>query len=125
MIDHGFFHPGFHFIFHQFTFIKIYFHQALIVACNSFDQFLMQRFCLFLFIIWDWQLFRLAATFFKFIHDHPQHINNFMKACTHLVRILNNHYIISKMRLCFSNSALSVPCVKSVTQRVIGVPPRK
>ena len=42
MVDHCFFHSYFHFIFFQFSFVEIFFHQSFVIAGDGFYQFLVQ-----------------------------------------------------------------------------------
>ena len=42
MVDHCFFQSHLHFIFIQFAFVKIFFHQGFIISGNGFNQFFMQ-----------------------------------------------------------------------------------
>ena len=96
-MDHCLLNPLFHFVFIQFAFLEIFFHQALIIAGHSFYQFFVQIFGFLFFIIRYWQFFRFAPIVLEFVQGHAQHVNDLMKARTLLPWILDHDNLVAKM----------------------------
>ena len=106
--DHGGMHTGFHFFFGKFTLVKIFFHQVFIVRCDGFNQCFVKLISSFFFAIRNRHFFGLPPIRAKFIHDHGEYINDAVKACTGLHRVLHSHHIFAEMIFCITQGTVKI-----------------